>query len=320
MKPQNNVPARKLIDRLTLDSHWGALQAFVATTYELTTDFFEVDFLPTLFGLGAWDDRSWSSRIALERKLAGLDGRACVLQEARCYRGRPRSLRLKTDRVVLSSGAVMHAKVSLLVAERAVRVVVGSANLTERGFRRNREAVAVLTVTESKQEDAQLVQQCLDGFEKQFATAISPDALAVITAARVKLSELAPGSKKSDSRFVWSGGGVRLWREFVDQWSVNEPIKQIRIVSPFWSDDASGTLETFINELRKHGSLTGQAEVALLTAAAPLKPGYFVPVLPARFRTHNWGASNCHVTAQAVDPTVLPEEVEGMQEFAGLRD
>jgi phosphatidylserine/phosphatidylglycerophosphate/cardiolipin synthase-like enzyme len=45
---------------------------------------------------------------------------------------------------------VLHAKVTLLHFEHAVRLIVGSANLTKQGYRENREAVAVLTATQKR--------------------------------------------------------------------------------------------------------------------------------------------------------------------------
>ena len=83
---------RKLMDRLAPDPLHGRLLGILATTYEMQPEFFETDFLPTLLGLGAWDDRNWTSRIALEKHLAELEA-ATVLLDAHPYRGRPRSLR-----------------------------------------------------------------------------------------------------------------------------------------------------------------------------------------------------------------------------------
>src|SRR5438128_9097620 len=61
MKDNQDISSRKLIDRLVLDPHWGAMQGLLATTFELRPDFLEMDFLPSVFGLAAWDDRSWAT-------------------------------------------------------------------------------------------------------------------------------------------------------------------------------------------------------------------------------------------------------------------
>ena len=37
----------------------GDVLGVIATTYDLSPDFVETDFLPNLFGTTAWDDRTW---------------------------------------------------------------------------------------------------------------------------------------------------------------------------------------------------------------------------------------------------------------------
>src|ERR1035441_7669497 len=133
MKDNQDINSRKLIDRLVPDACWGPMHGLLTTTYELGPDFLEMDFLPSVFGLGAWDDRSWASRISLEKQLHELDA-AVILTEARRYRGRPRSLRLEVRPAVSPRGSVLHAKVTLLLFERAVRLIVVSANLPEPGY------------------------------------------------------------------------------------------------------------------------------------------------------------------------------------------
>ena len=109
------------MDRLTVDPSYGRLLGFLATTYEMQSEFFETDFLPTLLGLGAWDDRSWTSRIALEKHLAELEA-ATVMQDARPYRGRPRSLHVELTPVLLGVHRALHAKVLIGVYDEAVRL------------------------------------------------------------------------------------------------------------------------------------------------------------------------------------------------------
>src|SRR5712691_8201553 len=114
---------RKLMDRMVPDPSLGRLLGIVATTYAMQPEFLETDFLPTLLGLGAWDDRNWSSRIALERHLAGLES-ASVMMDARPYRGRPRSLHVELLPVPLPGARSLHAKVLVGVFEESVRLVI----------------------------------------------------------------------------------------------------------------------------------------------------------------------------------------------------
>jgi hypothetical protein len=89
-RSREDINARKLLDRLPPDrNRQGHLLGILATTYELDPYFFETDFLPTLLGLGAWDDRSWSNRMAMERELARMEAVA-VLMDGGAGSRRPR--------------------------------------------------------------------------------------------------------------------------------------------------------------------------------------------------------------------------------------
>ncbi len=55
MMDTSDISARKLIDKLVPDPRWGSMRGLLCTTYELGPDFLEMDFLPSVFGLGAWE-------------------------------------------------------------------------------------------------------------------------------------------------------------------------------------------------------------------------------------------------------------------------
>jgi len=318
MKDNQDISARKLIDRLVPDPHWGAMQGMLATTFDLGPEFLETDFLPSIFGLGAWDDQSWATRIALEKRLFELDA-AVILAEARRYRGRPRSLRLDVRPAVSPRGSVLHAKVTLLLFERAVRLIVGSANLTKQGYRENREVIAVLTATQKSKKEAALITQGLVGMESALSSWLTPEARKLIRRSIETVQPWLNGNTDPDTSFIWSNGQTRLWHEFVGRWPVGEPVKRISILSPFWSQDASLTLSAFLTQLKSVGPLAPDAEVRLLTDAFKNPNGELIPVLPPAYATQNWQALGVRATAQPVNPEVHPEELGGMEGFTATR-
>ena len=87
-----------------------------------------------------------SYRIEREEKLADLLCAAVVADIHHC--GGRRSLRWDLLAARPASG-VMHAKISLMAWANHVRVLVGSANLTNEGYRRNQESVAPLEFGEA---------------------------------------------------------------------------------------------------------------------------------------------------------------------------
>jgi len=318
MTDTSDISARKLIDKLVPDPRWGSMRGLFSTTYDLGPDFLEMDFLPSVFGLGAWDDRSWATRIALEKNLAQLEA-AVILTDARRYRGRPRSLRLEVQPGVTPRGSALHAKVTFVLFERAVRLIVGSANLTERGYRRNREVVAILTAMQSSKREAGLIYQALTGASAALDPWLSAGARKLLADSLDTLRSWTNGNSDPDTTFIWTHGQTKLWREFLGRWPGGEMIKRLTIISPFWSENAGLTLSTLLKEMRKMGTLAVDAEVRLLTDAFEGPDGHVLPILPLGYTAYNWAALGVRATAQAVSPTVLPEELGGMEGFTGSR-
>jgi hypothetical protein len=301
------------MDRLVPDLKHGPLLGVLTTTYGMQPEFFETDFLPTFLGLGAWDDRNWTSRIAMEKHLAQMEA-AAVLLDARQYCGRPRSLRVEIVPTTRKSGhpqpAKLHAKVTLIVHEKAVRLLVGSANLTEFGYRRNREVMAALVATAEKPAHAQLIQSALQGLQEILGEWLSEGSRQLVELASERLSAWNADSEPGTAWFAWGGGPTPLWRLFLDRWPTNERVEQITIVSPFWSEEVEkGPLASLLSELKDRQALGASARVRLLAKAVADTQSSCRPELPASFGSFDpspWGVS---VEAWAVDPRVASEEI-----------
>ena len=194
-----------------------------------------------------------------------------------------------------------------------------SANLTKQGYRENREVIAVLTATQKSKKEAALITQGLTGMESALSSWLTPEARQLIRRSIATVQPWLTGNPDPDTAFIWSNGQTRLWREFVGRWPVGEPVKRISIISPFWSQDASLTLATFLTELKKVGPLAPDAEVRLLTDAFKNPNGELIPVLPAAYATQDWQALGVKATAQPVNPEVHPEELGGMEGFTATR-
>lgn len=322
-KPKKNgaTSPRRLVDRLVAPLADGALNAILATTYELQAEFLETDFLPSLLGLGAWDDRKWTSRIAIEKSLADTES-AAVFVDAACYRGRPRSLRLAIHPFAVGPGRILHAKVTLLVYDRAVRLIVGSANLTEPGYRKNREVAATLRATSEDVRHVPMLRRAIDGMKGHLGGRWSEAAERASALALARMAEWPSAAAEEDSWFAWSGHDdeMPLARQVVDRWPDGDRVHTITIVSPFWSEaHGDGALAQLIGRLRARGALAPATHVRLLADARPVADGKYLPILPESYRT--WSPQDAAVTATAVavDPSVLPEEVDGVEDFRGTR-
>ncbi|WP_149752574.1 phosphatidylserine/phosphatidylglycerophosphate/cardiolipin synthase family protein [Rubripirellula obstinata] len=113
----------------------------LATSFTFDAAFFEEECLASFLGLetNPTDDGP-AYLIEREDKLARLQC-ASVLVDAHHCRG---SRSLRWDLLPARLPGIQHAKVSLLVWSNHVRLMIGSANLTEDGYRRNLEVFGVL--------------------------------------------------------------------------------------------------------------------------------------------------------------------------------
>src|SRR5438034_5405372 len=205
MSTRDDLDRRKIMDWVRPDivAH-GNVIAMLATTFDLDPTFFDSDYLPTFLGLGAWEDTSWANRIAMQRALSRTEA-TVVMMDARRFHGRPRSLHIEHTPLIGPGGMKLHAKVLLVVQERAVRLLVGSANLTESGYRHNREAALPIVATAHTPELSAVVEQALITMQQPLAPWWTPAADRVRTLALQKMADWRKATIEND-RFVWSWG------------------------------------------------------------------------------------------------------------------
>lgn len=306
---------RRLLDGLASPPEHGQPLGFFATTYDFDPQFFESELLPALLMLGAWNDRSWTARVALENALATLDASA-ILVDQRRYAGRPRSLRLDVRPAVGASGELLHAKILLIVREHAVSLQVASANLTQPGYRENREVALPLTATEKTPALAALVREALGAAPAFLAPWWTESCDTVRNLAMERLSRWA-GEPLDGVAFLWSGGDTALWKRFLEGWPQTDRVERISIVSPFWSvEGEDGPITTLVRELRSRGALAPAVDVDLYVDAEPAGESAFRPRLPA-LGALDPAALGVRVRAHAVDP--LPRDEPAHSEVRKVR-
>jgi len=147
----------------------GHPRACLATTYTFHAGFFESDLLPRFLGL-RFDHTERERAFVIERERALGAVQATVLVDQEHVDGSQSTLRWDQMPVDVPGG-VQHAKVSVLMWERCVRLIVASANLTRQGYRRNREIAGVIDFFDSVQSAPRsLGESVLDFFEDLLAS------------------------------------------------------------------------------------------------------------------------------------------------------
>lgn len=301
----------RLLDVFKPPAKAGRLRSFAGVTYEFQSEFFETEVLPGLFNLGVWQIKGWSSRLALERYLD--ESYVGVVMEGGCYHGRP-SLRI--DLTTHSGGhgtGKQHAKVYLLHFEDCLRLVVGSANLTDKAFRANREAVVVIDCTPQRPEAAPLIEAAMQGWLVHLGAAVPDGMKAALQNARETWRTWA-GSKPSKetpaARFVWGAPGISLPEEIAKAWPKAEPIMAIDVVSPFWSRTDASAPEALVQSLRRQGLLAAEGAKLRILADARLDSKEPEPSLPPAVVEWARRTAGMSLGAVAVDPALTAVERE----------
>ncbi len=140
--PEQTPGYGKLLDAWTPSEDADEPIGCIATSFTFSASFFEEECLSRFLNLDSDPDQDGPVYlIEREEKLAALACAAALVDQHHC-RG-TRSLRWDLLPVRIQPG-IQHSKICLLVWSGLVRVIIGSANLTEDGYRRNQEIFGVL--------------------------------------------------------------------------------------------------------------------------------------------------------------------------------
>ncbi|REJ95225.1 MAG: hypothetical protein DWQ34_06770 [Planctomycetota bacterium] len=125
-----------------IDGGVGAPCVCLATTYEFDAPFFEAELLPRFLGL-KFDETENESSFLVEREEALALASVSVLVDHSRFDSTQTTLRWDQLPIQIPGG-IQHAKITILGWERLTRLIIGSANLTRSGYRKNREVFAAL--------------------------------------------------------------------------------------------------------------------------------------------------------------------------------
>lgn len=129
-------PAEELVGEV------GTPWACLATTFEFNAEFLESELLPRFLGL-RYDHTENEPSFLVEREEALALARVAVLVDQSRLDSQQSTLRWDQLPIRIPNG-IQHAKITVLAWRNFVRILVGSANITRDGYRRNREVFAAL--------------------------------------------------------------------------------------------------------------------------------------------------------------------------------
>lgn len=270
-KPKNAT--KKLLDMWLPPEGAGDPIGCVATTFTFSAALFEEECLARFLGMesNAQEDGS-IYLIEREEKLVNLTC-AAVLADARHCRGK-RSLRwdLLPIRV---SGAAQHAKLSLLVWQKAVRLIVTSANLTDDGYRRNQETAGTVDFKPEGGSDPAHMR-AITKFLRDMLKLTSGPSVGRVEKLLLKTDNLVRGWKAASGPIrtvplLIGPGRDDLFTQFLSAWPDSSPPYEAHVLSPFF--DVNGTENEPAKKLWATLRQRGKASVTYHVSAALAKDG-----------------------------------------------
>jgi hypothetical protein len=251
-------PTRRLLDYFLPPEHGFALESLISTTYQVDFDFFEEELLPAALGISSPISRMKAFRSELERKLQRTD--VTVLYD---LAGSEKVTRLspRIDAIPVSARK-LHSKISLLTwvrekasptrAERRMRLLVGSANLTKSGFRHNYECVAPFDFGGNASSPPDVLTKAIS-LVRQIADGIEAPQLRRQLAALSSESSLLPKQPAQYTNTLALITADEVLTTIREAWArvSDKPPEAVSIVSPFWPQGATAlaALQTLYESL-----------------------------------------------------------------------
>jgi hypothetical protein len=230
----------KALDLWQAPDHAGQPLVCIATTYTFDATFFETECIGRFLQMDSHPSESESVAYLIEReeKLAG--ARVHALVDRRHARDKE-SLRWDVIGILVPK-AVQHAKLAVLCWANHVRVVVGSGNLTEPGYRKNVEVFGALEISRADGGNKKALSAVLDFLTEVSSFAVGEEGA---NTPRGRLAESLDRIREHVRRWpvVESDlDGLPIFttprRSSLQQleaiWPSGSPIREAYVVSPFF--------------------------------------------------------------------------------------
>ena len=148
-----------LLDHWTPPAGAGDAVACLATSFTFNSEFFEEECLSRFLQLDTDPDEDGPLYlIERDEKLSQVEPISVIVDEAHCKGKRS----LRWDLISFRDLQLLHSKISLLIWSNHIRIVIGSCNLTESGYRKNREIAGVFDFNASEGVDKMVLNAVIN--------------------------------------------------------------------------------------------------------------------------------------------------------------
>ena len=238
-------PYRKLLEQWQPPEDAGNPVGCLTTTFTFSAPFFEEQCLSRFLNIESDPDTDGPLYlIEREEKMADLSGAIVLADSLHCNEARNLRWDIIPARIV---GGVQHAKVSLLVWQHCVRIIVASANMTEDGYCKNQEVFGVLDYSATSNPSRRTAESTLEFLSNLPGLVAANSASkavhrwqAVIEQARGSFERWSPVEDTLPAVDVYplfvTPGGPNLFDAIYDSWAYGG-LSEAHVVSPFFDPE-----------------------------------------------------------------------------------
>lgn len=299
-KAESNL--RRALDLWEPPANAGEPQVCVASSFTFHSTFFETECLGRFLQMDTHPAESEAVGYLIEREEKLAAARVCALVDRRHARDKE-SLRWDVLGVIVPGG-IQHSKVSLLAWANHVRVIIGSGNLTQPGYRKNLEVFG--TIEANKLEgNADRVEAVLQFLERLVGRAVGSEGRdtpkgRTIDALRRVQRRIANWPSSEDSPYplaILGEPGNPVVKQLFEAWPSGAPVRTVSVLSPFF--DLPGKDRTCVEALINGMAQRRPRKVDFYVRAEPLPDGrtrVFAPLGMVRA-----AGEQCEATASPVD-------------------
>lgn len=286
----------KMLDHWLAKEGAGQPLACLATSFTFEADFFAEDCLSRFLSISTRDPEGASGldivgMLEEEERLA--ETQVCVLVDRSCQ---PEARNLRWDLIpVRVPRGLLHAKVAVLIWERTMRVIIGSANLTRAGYRHQVELGMAIDLEDGCEVRKAVFEDLLK--ELRSLLGLSPGdpdrpgpkqrAAQILNRFEKRLSLIDFRSRSGQGlRIALAPGGVghRPLDRLEEVW-VGSPPQSVIALSPFWDDtpEMAGA-KALVERLAKRAPTGDRTRATFVVPVETTATGSIVRA-PARLRS-----------------------------------
>ena len=280
----------------------GEPQVCIATSFTFDASFFETECLGRFLQMDTHPSESESVGYLIEREEKLAAARVCALVDRRNAREKE-SLRWDVLGVIVPGG-IQHSKISLLAWAKHVRVVIGSGNLTEPGYRKNLEVFGTIEANEND-GSADRVREVVSFLERIVGRAVGTmgaetPKTRTMEGLRSVRRRIANWPSTSDSTYpipVLGEPNNAVMEQLFDRWPTKSPVRKASVLSPFF--DLPGRDRTCVDAFIKRMAQKRPRSLDFCVRAEPLPTGQTRVFAPRGMPEA--AAELCDTTVRAVD-------------------